>query len=135
MLIRFAGGVRRIGFLPKPQALLGIGAGVLAAGLALNCRPYSVPGYLRIIPRRNNAYSLVSRSISLFSLDNSKMVSLTPPQSPISWSHSPSDVVATTKELIAKNRELLDRIAAVPHKDCTFESVSSALDISPCLQY
>lgn len=125
MNVRLAGGgFRRVGFLFKPRSLLSIGAGVLAAGLALNCRPYSSPGYLRIIPRQSYAHTVTRRSLSLFYPGISKMASLTPPQSPISWSHSPSDVVATTKDIIAKNRKLLDSIAALPHKDCTFESVS-----------
>ena len=52
------------------------------------------------------------------------MASLTPPQQPIPWTHTPTEVVAVTKDLIEKNRKLLDSIAALPHKDCNFESVS-----------
>lgn len=123
--LQHLGRLRGIGHLLKPRSLFTIGAGALAAGVAIQSwRPYSSltamssPGYLRIRP------GWMYRSISILKSDcDSKMASLTPPQQPISWTHTPTEVVSITKDLIEKNRKLLDKIAALPHKDCNFESV------------
>ncbi|THH01901.1 hypothetical protein EW026_g869 [Hermanssonia centrifuga] len=51
------------------------------------------------------------------------MASLTPPQATLSWTHSPEDVHRITKETIAKDRELMNKIAALSPSECNFETV------------
>jgi hypothetical protein len=51
-------------------------------------------------------------------------MSLTPPQPPPSWDHSAEDITRLTKELIAKDRAVLDKIGSLALKDCNFNSVS-----------
>ncbi|GBE84946.1 Saccharolysin [Sparassis crispa] len=55
------------------------------------------------------------------------MASLNPPQAPPTWTHSAADVLALTKEAIARDRELNDRIGALTPADCNFTSVFAAL--------
>ena len=62
-------------------------------------------------------------SLTFVSSPSSKM-SLTPPQPPPSWDHSPSEITRLTNELIAHDRALQDKIGALDPKDCNFESVS-----------
>ena len=52
------------------------------------------------------------------------MSSLTPPQSPPKWTHTPGEVLALMKEAIASNRVHLDKVAALAPSDCNFASVS-----------
>ncbi|KAI0059531.1 metallopeptidase MepB [Artomyces pyxidatus] len=54
------------------------------------------------------------------------MPSLTPPQSPPSWSHSAEDILKLTKEAIERDRELQDSIAKLPAEECNFESLALA---------
>jgi hypothetical protein len=142
MSIRFGGkSSGRISCLLRRRSLFSVGVGALAAGLALKCAPHassSCIGYLRrtlVHVARHPGQPVVwqgfqLRSLStLFSLDNTPMASLTPPQPAIAWNHSASDVTALTEELITKDRKFLDAITALPHKDCTFESVSHLLSI------
>ena len=51
-------------------------------------------------------------------------MSLTPPQPPPSWDHSPGEITQLTNELIAHDRALQDKIGALDPKDSNFESVS-----------
>ncbi|EMD39827.1 hypothetical protein CERSUDRAFT_81164 [Gelatoporia subvermispora B] len=51
------------------------------------------------------------------------MASLTPPQSAPVWTHSAEDVLRLTKEAIAEERELQDKVAALKPEECSFESV------------
>lgn len=51
-------------------------------------------------------------------------MSLTPPQSPLQWDHAAPDITRLTQEAIDADRALLDKVAALDPKDCTFESVS-----------
>ncbi|CCM01864.1 uncharacterized protein FIBRA_03935 [Fibroporia radiculosa] len=55
------------------------------------------------------------------------MALLTPPQPPPSWTHSAEDVLVLTQEAITKDRELLDKVAALAPDECTFASVFGAL--------
>jgi len=50
---------------------------------------------------------------------------LVPPQQPIDWNHSPQDITRLTQESIDADRVLLDSIAALDHKDCNYDSVST----------
>ncbi|KAG6866294.1 hypothetical protein C0991_006390 [Blastosporella zonata] len=54
-------------------------------------------------------------------------MSLTPPQPPPSWSHSPDDIPRLNNEYIAANRAVQDAIGALDPKDCNFPSVFVAL--------
>ncbi|KAF7291588.1 Metallopeptidase MepB [Mycena chlorophos] len=54
-------------------------------------------------------------------------MSLTPPFPPPAWNDSPEDVIRITKELIAKDRALDDKIGALKPEECNFESVFLAL--------
>lgn len=65
-------------------------------------------------------------SLVFVSSSSSKM-SLTPPQPPPSWDHSPGDITQLTNQLIAHDRALQDKIGALDPKDCNFESVFLAL--------
>ncbi|KAG6864823.1 hypothetical protein C0993_008501, partial [Termitomyces sp. T159_Od127] len=49
-------------------------------------------------------------------------MSLTPPQSPPSWSHSPEDIIRLNNEYIAANRVVQDAVGALASKDCNFTS-------------
>ncbi|PCH40126.1 zincin [Wolfiporia cocos MD-104 SS10] len=51
------------------------------------------------------------------------MASLTPSQASLKWTHSPEEVLELTKEAIAKDRKIQDRIAALSPADCSFDSV------------
>ena len=57
-------------------------------------------------------------------LSPSSKMSLTPPQPPPSWDHSPGEITQLTNQLIAHDRVLQDKIGALDPKDCNFESVS-----------
>ncbi|ETW81741.1 Metallo peptidase M3A [Heterobasidion irregulare TC 32-1] len=53
------------------------------------------------------------------------MPTLTPPQPPPAWNHTAGDIARLTKEAIEKDRKLEDKIAALPHEQCNFESVGN----------
>ncbi|KAG6917455.1 hypothetical protein DXG01_002432 [Tephrocybe rancida] len=53
-------------------------------------------------------------------------MSLTPPQPPPSWNHSPEELTRLNTEYIAANRAIQDAIAALAPKDCNFTSVALA---------
>jgi len=53
-------------------------------------------------------------------------MNLVPPQQPIDWNHSPQDITRLTQESIDADRILLDSIATLGHKDCNYDSVSTA---------
>jgi hypothetical protein len=54
------------------------------------------------------------------------MTSLTPPQPAPSWSHSPEEIRRLTKELIEKDKKVMDEIAALRAEECNFDSVRLA---------
>ncbi len=70
---------------------------------------------------------------SLLSTTNAVMASLTPPQPPPSWTHSAEQVLEFTKDAIAKDRELKDRVAALPSADCNFTSVCVHYLLNACI--
>ncbi|EED82275.1 predicted protein [Postia placenta Mad-698-R] len=61
------------------------------------------------------------------------MASLTPPQLALRWSHSADDILSLTKQAITKHGEGLDKIAALPKKDCNFDSSISVVSAAPAL--
>jgi hypothetical protein len=65
------------------------------------------------------------------SFDMSHISTLKPPQEPLKWTHTPEQVIPLTKEKIDEDRKFLDKIGALPEKECNFESVSGPL----CLRY
>ncbi|KAF8225878.1 metallopeptidase MepB [Tricholoma matsutake] len=54
-------------------------------------------------------------------------MSLTPPQAPPAWNHSAEDITRLTKEFIANNRAVEDKVGALAPKDCNFQSVGIAV--------
>ncbi|KAH9939164.1 Metalloprotease [Amylocystis lapponica] len=98
------------------------GVGVLAAvGLTTS-------GYMRMQHLTTAPFSWFNRSQSTLSFSiPTAMVSLTPPQPPPIWTHSAEDVLSITKDAIARDRELQDKIAALAPADCNFSSVFLAL--------
>lgn len=53
------------------------------------------------------------------------MASLTPPQSPPRWDHTPEEVIQLTKDAISCNKAVSDEVAALLPTECNFETVSS----------
>jgi Zn-dependent oligopeptidase len=51
------------------------------------------------------------------------MASLTPPQAPPKWNHTPEEVLSFTKQALAQNKAISDKIAALPEVECNFETV------------
>lgn len=51
------------------------------------------------------------------------MASLTPPQSPPKWNHTPEEVLSITKQALAQNKAVSDKVAALPEAECNFETV------------
>ncbi|KAJ7601172.1 hypothetical protein C8J56DRAFT_912335 [Mycena floridula] len=58
---------------------------------------------------------------------SSPTMALTPPQAAPAWTHSASEILKTTKDLIESNRKVQDKIAALAPGDCNYESVFLAL--------
>ncbi|THH10464.1 hypothetical protein EW145_g1314 [Phellinidium pouzarii] len=71
--------------------------------------------------RRARMYS--TSSLFLTSSSPSSMSSLSPPQPPPVWDHSPEDILDLTKKTIERVRLAQDKIAALRPEDCTFDSV------------
>ena len=67
--------------------------------------------------------STLSGWLSSSSSISDQMASLTPPIPPPSWTHTPEEVLKITKDVIAKDRELMDKIAALPASECNFATV------------
>lgn len=110
------------------RSLLGTGA-LAAAGIA-TLSQRQVIGFGWVMPRAAwgttqlfRYQSTLSGLFSSISSISDNMAALTPPVLPPSWTHSAEDVLRITKGLIAKDRELNDKIAALPAEECNFESV------------
>ena len=124
----------------RRRTLLGIGA-LAAAGLAGTLahgqqRPFglgfgaarSAHSHLHdlLLPRPISALahrSLFSLASILDSASPPHMASLTPPQPPPKWTHTPEEVESLTKAMIDKDRKLMDAIAALKAEDCNFDTV------------
>ena len=73
----------------------------------------------------------------LYPENGSRMSGLIPPQPPATWTHTPEQVTALIKELIAKDRALWDKVGSLSEGECSFESVCllpSAILKSGCLR-
>lgn len=55
------------------------------------------------------------------------MVSLTPPQNPPRWDHTPEEVVRLMKDAITKYKSVSDEVAALPSIECNFNTVFARL--------
>lgn len=136
---------------PRRIAALSVGCGLLAVGLAtrwearaalrtiagsrqhifgVTNKAYSVPLWRTAIRFSSSLSGIFAPS----SMSSSNMVSLTPPQPPPVWTHSPEDVLSLTKEAIKKDREVQDRIAKLPASECNFETVSATPYLSTRLR-
>jgi hypothetical protein len=96
--------------------------GAIAASVAILLTSNAARGFLR-------ATSLGSRVVTRSFLVPSvlpfvQMPSLKPPQPPPSWSHTADDITKLTREAIARQRKLDDRVAGLSATDCNFDSVS-----------
>ena len=68
-----------------------------------------------------------SRPLSFdFSLSSSSanMPSLTPPQLPPKFDHTPSEITALTQEALDTNKALLDKVGSLKPEECNFNSVN-----------
>ncbi|THH20564.1 hypothetical protein EW146_g816 [Bondarzewia mesenterica] len=84
-------------------------------------RPLTAPSQTsRFLSSRPPAQSVISFAKS------HNMPQLTPPQPAPSWNHSAEDITRLTKEAIEKDRQLQDKIAALSHDQCNFESLALA---------
>ena len=123
------------------KTLLSAGA-VAAAGLVafhhhkspgsigLHGTRYSVTPSWILAPYRQFRSQATLATSSLFSSSISEeMASLTPPQPPPTWTHSPEDVLRITKEQIQKHKESLDKIGALKEEESNFETVRRVFDI------
>lgn len=89
----------------------------------------------RVIVSTSTAQSVrLSRSLasSAFSFlpssqPSQEMASLSPPQSPPRWNHSPKEVLDLAAKAIDHAKDVLDKVGALSAQDCTFESVCLAL--------
>jgi len=79
-------------------------------------------GHIRYISGISSFSSAIFSSAFHKFPDNMNFV---PPQQPIDWNHSPQDITRLTQESIDADRILLDSIAALDHKDCNYDSVST----------
>lgn len=81
--------------------------------------------YPRLQTSRPFSSSSHSRSSFAFSLESDPiMASLTPPQAPPKWNHTPEEVLSITKLALAQNKAVSDKVAALPEAECNFETVS-----------
>jgi len=53
------------------------------------------------------------------------MASLTPPQAPPKWNNTPEEVLDITKQALAQNKAVSDKVAALSEAECHFETVSN----------
>lgn len=51
------------------------------------------------------------------------MATWTLPQSPPRWNHTPEEVLSITKQALARNKAVSDKVAALPEAECNFETV------------
>lgn len=105
-----------------------VGVGALAAvGLpAMQRMSFSLGSMRAVTPapvhwlhRSQSTLSGLFSSTSTSSI----MSALTPPQTAPVWTHSAEDVLRLTKEAIAEERKLQDKVAALKPEECNFSSV------------
>ncbi|KAK0244414.1 metallopeptidase MepB [Armillaria nabsnona] len=65
-------------------------------------------------------------STSLFSTPFTSPMSLTPPQAPPSWDHTPEQILSITKDAIEKDRAAMDKVGSLAAKDADFKSLPLA---------
>lgn len=73
-------------------------------------------------PFSSSPHTKSSFAFSLLESDPS-MASLTPPQAPPRWNHTPEEVLSITKQALAQNKAVSDRVGALPEAECNFETV------------
>jgi hypothetical protein len=97
--------------------------GALTVGLAaVNWRSIPYPSTRYIPPY--NPLRLLHHQNFFAALTSTSMSSLTPPQPAPTWTHTADDVMRLTKEAIAKDQEVQDKVAALAPEDCNMSSVS-----------
>lgn len=136
--------------LLRPRVFLGWG-GALAVGLAaVSCKWRSIAGGdVRIRPTLiafrcfrsqtstrtlSSSTSTINPIFSLSGISSNIAMSLIAPQPPPAWDHSAEDLTRLTKELIANDRALQDKVGALDPKDCNFSSVNN-MDLLPTVSY
>ena len=78
---------------------------------------------LRVGLRRLNGIQFRKLAVSSTPFQPRMSSSLIIPQKPLKWDHSPEDITRLAKELIENDRAALNKVAALPAKNCNFSSV------------
>lgn len=127
-------GSQRLPSLLRPRAFLGWGGALAVVAVKCNLRSIGNGDFrsestlrcttlLRTINTR--ALSTLQIPFSWSSdISSNKQMSLTPPQAPPVWNHSAEDITRLTKEFIADNRAVEDKVGALAPKHCNFQSAS-----------
>lgn len=97
--------------------------GALTVGLAaVNWRSIPYPSTRYLPPY--NPLGLLRHQTFFTALTSTSMSPLTPPQPAPTWTHTADDVMRLTKEAIARDQEVQDKVAALAPEDCNMSSVS-----------
>jgi hypothetical protein len=105
--------------------------GAIAASVAILLTSDAARGFLRATTRTSSR--VVTRSFLVPSvLPCVQMPSMNPPQPPPSWSHTADDIAKLTREAIARQRKLYDRVAGLSATECNFDSVSRGQSLAIC---
>lgn len=62
------------------------------------------------------------------------MSSITPPQPPPTWKHSPKDIEELVKKTIDNVKQVLDKVGALDANECTFDSVSNSIELEGSIE-
>ncbi|KAJ7459805.1 metallopeptidase MepB [Mycena latifolia] len=123
----------------RPRQLLQWG-GVFAVGFAAagwrsfatSSRPglgnVTQPKYTSGILRKFNLEAFSLRSALFSTTTTTPTMTLSAPQPPPDWTHTPDEVIRLIKESISADRAVEDKIGALQPSECTYESVSLALE-------
>ncbi|KAG8907513.1 hypothetical protein FRB99_003886 [Tulasnella sp. 403] len=65
--------------------------------------------------------------MATISVQSNTLSGIFPPQEPLKWKHTPSQVLELTKKAIEESRRFQDRIATLDESQCDFDSVFKAL--------
>ena len=102
----------------------GLGFGLAAVNVNWRSIAHQSTRYIQLPVTPHAIHSAQQGLFSaLSSSSTDTMTSLTPPQPSLKWTHTAEDVMRLTKEAIEKDRDLLDKVAALPPSDCNMASV------------
>lgn len=72
------------------------------------------------------AFSVRSALFSTIITASTSRMSLSPPQPPPNWTHTPENIARLTTEAIDNHRAVEDKIGGLSPSECTYESVSGS---------